>query len=153
MEHESDGRRIARERSRTLIINADGACSFDGQASFGIVVREQGKSPLLRMRKVLPPGNTSNEAEWRAALAALDYLVVTQMLFARAELRMDSQLVVYQITGRYRVRADHLKPYAEHAAATMRRLRDIGRRVDVRWVRRERNESADRVADTPFGVA
>jgi ribonuclease HI len=58
-------------------------------------------------------------------------------------LRSDSQLLINQIEGRYRVRTPHLQPLH-------RRVRELARRferIDYEHVRRERNTEADRLAN------
>jgi ribonuclease HI len=58
-------------------------------------------------------------------------------------LRSDSQLLVHQLTGRYRVRTAHLVPLYERARALTRRFR----RIRFEHVPRERNGEADRLAN------
>ena len=84
---------------------------------------------------------TNNEAEWRAALAGLEAALA---LGARAvELRMDSELVVRQISGRYRVRNPRLLPFYHRVLG----LRDRFQRLTVRHVPREQNREADALAN------
>jgi len=90
---------------------------------------------------------TNNVAEYRALIAGLE--AAARHGVAALEVSMDSELVVRQMTGEYRVRNEGLKPLhtkARHAAARI---------ADVRWkaVRREHNARADRlVNDTLDGV-
>jgi ribonuclease HI len=84
---------------------------------------------------------TNNVAEYRALLLAL----------ARAEARgskdvaicSDSLLLVEQMQGRFRVKAEHLKPL--HAEAILRAKRFP--RFSITHVRREKNRDADRLAN------
>lgn len=84
---------------------------------------------------------TNNVAEYRALIAGLEAAVRHGV--TRLEVSMDSELVVRQMTGEYRVKNEGLKPLnleARHAAAR------IGA---VRWtaVRREHNARADRLVN------
>lgn len=83
-------------------------------------------------------GATNNVAEYTAAVRSLEYLVQAGY-HGPVEVYGDSQLVVRQFTGEYRVRAEHLRPYHE-------RLQALGRSFEsVRfvWIPREENQRAD----------
>ncbi len=58
-------------------------------------------------------------------------------------LRSDSQLLIYQLTGRYRVKTAHLVPLHREVLAQARRFDSI----TYEHVRRERNTEADRLAN------
>ena len=62
---------------------------------------------------------------------------------------MDSKLVVEQMSGRWKVKHDNLQPLAREAAALVRRLG----RVSFRWVPREQNTAADRLANEAMDAA
>lgn len=87
---------------------------------------------------------TNNQAEWHAAIAALEWAATTS--HQRIELRMDSQLVVNQLEGRWRVKTPGLRPLAERGWALLDGLRRAGCVVRVQWVPRERNHVADALA-------
>lgn len=84
---------------------------------------------------------TNNVAEYAALLAALRYAVANGI--ATLEIRSDSELLVRQIDGRYRVKNLALQRLHGAAIALMRR---VGR-VTVDHVRREQNKDADRLAN------
>lgn len=84
---------------------------------------------------------TNNVAEYRGAIAALDR--ARELGLAEVELRMDSELVVRQLNGEYRVRQPTLAELKEHVdrlAASFRVFR-------VRHVPREDNLEADLLAN------
>jgi ribonuclease HI len=80
---------------------------------------------------------TNNVAEYRALIAALE--AARPFPARRARIRLDSQLLVRQLEGRYRVKQPHLRPYFERA----RELLSEYESVDVAHVRREENTEAD----------
>lgn len=84
---------------------------------------------------------TNNRAEYLALIAGLRKAVE----FAPAELEvcMDSELVVHQMNGRYRVRNADLKPLAAEAQALVGRLP----KVRLRHVPRAENAAADALAN------
>jgi ribonuclease HI len=84
---------------------------------------------------------TNNEAEYRGAIAALEAALGAGA--REVELRLDSELVVRQIIGRYKVRNPRLAPLHK-------RLLDIRSRFDrvvVAHVPRALNKVADRLAN------
>ena len=84
---------------------------------------------------------TNNVAEYTAAVEGLKRaaeLGATEVL-----VRSDSQLMVYQLTGRYRVKTAHLVPLHREVLAQAKRFRSIR----FEHVRRERNTEADRLAN------
>lgn len=84
---------------------------------------------------------TNNEAEYRALLLAL----AEARRAGASELTIfsDSQLLVEQLVGRYRVKAQNLKPLYLEA---LRRAREF-RSFRISHVRREQNRDADRLAN------
>jgi probable phosphoglycerate mutase len=127
-----------------LLLHADGGCHPNpGQARYGVVARANGQIVDRLSRSI---GHaTNNVAEWRGAIAALDYAVGYTIAYPerRVELRMDSQLVVRQLTGRYKVKHLNLKPLAKQARDLMVALTDQGVLITVVWVPREQNTEAD----------
>jgi len=84
---------------------------------------------------------TNNVAEYRALLLALAR--AEELGVQDVELYSDSLLLVQQVNGAYRVKAEHLKPLASEA---VRRAKGF-RRFSIAHVRREKNRDADRLAN------
>lgn len=127
-----------------LVFYADGGCwPNPGPARYGVVVTLDG-TVIDRLQKAIGP-STNNVAEWRGALAALEYAIGYTIAYPERamELRMDSQLVVNQLTGRYKAHAAHLKPLVVEGHALIGALRDQGVTVAIRWIPREQNTEAD----------
>src|SRR5437867_4236541 len=91
-----------------VVAYADGASRGNpGPASYGIVLYDENGKKLHHASEALGRG-TNNFAEYRGAIAALEAALG---LAARdVELRMDSELVVRQLSGRYKVRNPGLLP-------------------------------------------
>lgn len=85
------------------------------------------------------PGMTNNLAEYEAAIQALSW--AAESGHERLILRMDSQLVVHQVTGRWRCKAAHL---ASKVQLVHRLLGKAKGRIE--WVPRERNQRADELS-------
>lgn len=81
---------------------------------------------------------TNNVAEYTAAIKALEYLVRSGYS-GPVDLVGDSQLVVRQMTGEYKVRASHLVPYHQ----SLRSLSSRFESIRYLWIPREENSRAD----------
>jgi ribonuclease HI len=93
-------------------------------------------------------GNTTNNvAEWRGFLAALDLALASGE--SNVEIRADSQLVLRQFTGEYRMKAPHLAEFLEQARRKARRIPKLG----VVHVPREENREADALANRALDAA
>ena len=89
---------------------------------------------------------TNNVAEWRGFLAALDLAVASGA--EDVEIRADSQLVLRQFSGEYRMKAPHLAEYLTAARAKARKVR----RLRVLHVPRAENREADALANRALDV-
>lgn len=119
-----------------LVLHVDGASRGNpGPSSWGVW------SPSGLERSGLVGRTTNNVAEWKGLLAALDAALDAGA--ADVEIRADSELVVKQFNGVYRVKAPHLAPYLVDAKEKARRIP----RLRVVHVRREENREADRLAN------
>ncbi|MEW6263449.1 MAG: ribonuclease HI family protein [Thermodesulfobacteriota bacterium] len=110
-----------------------GAVLLDGQ---GRVLAELSRSLGVR---------TNNEAEYHGLLLGL--AEVRRLGGRRLRLRLDSELVVRQLQGRYRVKHPHLIPLYRQAMVLLRELEVY----DIMHVRRELNAEADALASKAAG--
>jgi broad specificity phosphatase PhoE/ribonuclease HI len=125
-----------------VIVEADGGARGNpGPAGYGAVVRDAVTGDVLAERSGGLGSTTNNVAEYSGLIAGLGAAV--ELGAADVEVRMDSKLVIEQMTGNWRVRQPHLQPLASEAAALVRRLG----RVSWRWVPRTQNRHADRLAN------
>jgi ribonuclease HI len=124
-----------------LIAYSDGASRGNpGPAAFGGVVLDEDGNQLATISHAIGKG-TNNEAEYRGAIAAIESAIA---LGARSvELRMDSELIVRQFSGRYRVRNPALIRHFQRLDALRRQLD----RLDLVHVPRAQNREADRLAN------
>jgi probable phosphoglycerate mutase len=119
-----------------LVLYFDGASRGNpGPAAWGVY------SPSGLKRGGRAGHTTNNVAEWLGFLAALDAAVESGA--ADVEIRADSQLVLRQFEGVYRMKAPHLAPYLDQAREKARRIR----RLRVVHVPREQNTKADAIAN------
>lgn len=84
---------------------------------------------------------TNNVAEYTAVIRGLERAL--ELGAGSVLLRSDSQLLINQLTGRYRVRSPHLQPLHRR----VRELAAVFDSIEYEHVRRERNTEADRLAN------
>jgi probable phosphoglycerate mutase len=126
--------------------NVDGGSRGNpGPAGYGVrIEREDGS--VVELKDAVGVA-TNNIAEYRGLLAALEWAV--QHAVERLHVRSDSQLLVKQMLGEYRVKNAGLQPLYEEARTLARRLR----KVTFEHVPRERNADADRLANEAMDEA
>ena len=123
------------------IANIDGGSRGNpGPAAYAVVLRDPNGAIILELAKQFGR-DTNNVAEYYALLAALDYAVTHGIKALR--IRSDSELLVRQMQGRYKVKSDDLKPLFERAQKLSRQLGYFA----IEHVRRELNREADALAN------
>lgn len=122
-----------------LILHVDGGSRGNpGPAAAGVVLQEDGKEPLLEAGYVLGK-MTNNQAEYTALLIGLRS--ANRCDTDELTIYSDSELMVRQLTGEYRVKSEQLKPLYAQARRELLGFASW----NVRHVMRERNERADRL--------
>ena len=110
-----------------------------GPAGYGVRIERQ-DGTVVELKESLGIA-TNNVAEYNGLLAALRWAIANGV--SRLHVRSDSELLVKQMKGEYRVKNPGLQPLYEDARALVRR---IGQ-VRFEHVRREMNTDADRLAN------
>jgi ribonuclease HI len=121
--------------------NVDGAARGNpGPASYAVIVRAPDGGTQFRIGKYLGRA-TNNVAEYYALIGALDYAQSHNI--SRLAVRSDSELLVRQMQGRYKVKSPDLRPLHERAQKMARALTHF----EIAHVRREQNSEADELAN------
>ena len=130
----------------SAIANIDGGSRGNpGPAAFGVYIAlPDGQAVEL---KGFIPHSTNNVAEYNGLLAALRWAVEHQI--RTLHIRADSELLVKQMKGQYRVKSPGLLPLYDEARGLVRKLG----RVTFEHVRREYNKDADRLANEAMDEA
>ena len=122
-----------------------GARGNPGPAGYGVhITRDDGS--IVELKEAVGIA-TNNVAEYRGLLAALGWAV--QNRITDLHIKSDSDLLVKQMRGEYRVKHDGLKPLWQQAQSLARQLG----RVKFEHVRRELNKDADRLANEAMDAA
>lgn len=128
----------------------DGLCEPNpgGVATYGFVIKRDGKKiheghGLAGTPKT--PQATNNVAEYTGLIRALEWLR-SQKIKEPVVVRGDSDLIIKQVRGEYKVKSPLLAPLHGQAAALMDKLPE----VTLEWVARERNADADRLTNLAY---
>jgi len=123
--------------AKNLIIHADGASRGNpGLSAIGVVIEDEQGRVVARISKAIGI-TTNNRAEYLSLIAGLKEAL--KLGAESIELKMDSELVVRQLTGRYRVRNPALKPLFEQAHQLMKEFQSS----PIVHIPREQNKAAD----------
>ncbi|WP_326811789.1 bifunctional RNase H/acid phosphatase [Streptomyces scopuliridis] len=127
---------------RQFIVEADGGSRGNpGPAGYGAVVLDgRTGEPLAEAAEYIGIA-TNNVAEYKGLIAGLNAAKALDPA-AGIRVRMDSKLVVEQMSGRWKIKHPDMKPLAAEAA----RIFPAGQ-VTYEWIPRERNKHADRLAN------
>jgi ribonuclease HI len=146
-EHKASGQLFAEPESPAARLdgvytaNIDGAARGNpGPASYGLVLKRPDGAPLETLGKYIGR-TTNNVAEYYALIAALDYAAAHGI--KRLRVQSDSQLIVNQIKGLYKVKHPDLRPLHERAKKMAAALESF----TIQYVPREQNREADAAAN------
>jgi ribonuclease HI len=119
-----------------------------GPAGYGVQIVDDEGTVVAELYSFVGQ-TTNNVAEYRGLLAALEWAVERSL--QTLHVRSDSELLVKQLRGEYRVKNPGLQPLYQDACRLVRR---VGH-VTFEHVRREMNKQADRLANLAMdeGVA
>ncbi|MEU4623112.1 bifunctional RNase H/acid phosphatase [Actinoplanes sp. NPDC023801] len=125
-----------------VIVEADGGSRGNpGPAGYGAVVRDAETGEVLAERFASLGVATNNVAEYSGLIAGL--AAAAELNAARVAVKMDSKLVVEQMSGRWQIKNAGLRPLAAEAAALVGKFAG----VTFEWIPRERNKAADELAN------
>ncbi len=131
---------------RATLFADGGSRGNPGPAASGAVLFAADGTALAEVGEYLGVA-TNNVAEWKALLAGL--AKARELGVQDLAVRLDSELVVRQLTGVYRVKHADLIPLAARAKTLLRDFRS----VDIRHVRRKDNAAADAVVNAVLDAA
>ncbi|GAA5157119.1 histidine phosphatase family protein [Ornithinimicrobium tianjinense] len=132
-----------------LVVEADGGSRGNpGVAGYGALVRDARTGTLLAERAA-PLGRASNNvAEYEGLIAGLQAVVDGYLTDGPlVEVRMDSKLVVEQMSGRWKIKHADMQRLALQARRLVDQVRKAGGSVEFRWVPRDHNKAADALSN------
>jgi probable phosphoglycerate mutase len=134
--------------TRRLVVEADGGSRGNpGPAGYGSVVKDAASGEVLAEVAEAIGVATNNVAEYRGLLSGLRAAAAIDP-DASVEVRMDSRLVVEQMSGRWQIKHEDMRGLAREARAAF-----PAERVRYTWVPRAQNAHADRLANEAMDAA
>jgi ribonuclease H / adenosylcobalamin/alpha-ribazole phosphatase len=132
----------SRTTGRHLVVEADGGSRGNpGPAGFGALVRDADTGELLDEVMGAIRRATNNVAEYRGLIAGLRAAIALDSR-CTVEVRMDSKLVVEQMSGRWAIKHEDMRTLAAQARGIIPQDR-----VSYTWIPRAQNAHADRLAN------
>ena len=132
--------------SGSAVAHIDGGSRGNpGPAAYGVHIR-RADGTVVELKEDIGVA-TNNVAEYRGLLAALSW--ATTLGISRLHVRSDSQLLIKQMQGEYRVKHAGLIPLWQEARGLAKQIGD----VRFEYVRRELNKDADRLANEAMDQA
>ena len=117
-----------------------GARGNPGPSGIGVVLQNKDGETIGEWSEFLGIA-TNNQAEYKALLLALKQAVALGVV--ELDCRLDSELVVKQLKGEYKVKHPDLKPLFEQAKSLISQIKN----VSFKHIPRELNKQADRLAN------
>lgn len=126
---------------KKLIIHTDGVSRGNpGRAAIGAIIRDEKGGLVISISQSIGRA-TNNQAEYRAIIAALEEALPLDA--NEVELNSDSELVVKQVKGQYRVRKEDLRPLYQR----VKQLQSSLKGFKIKHIPRQQNREADKLAN------
>lgn len=123
-----------------LIYSDGGSRGNPGHSAIGFVIYDHGGAEIKTFKHYLGV-TTNNQAEYKALIAALEE--AAKLGATEVVCHLDSELVVKQLQGSYKVREEGLKPLAAEAL----RMTSKFARIEFTHIPREKNKLADQLVN------
>ncbi|HSV94836.1 MAG TPA: ribonuclease HI family protein [Spirochaetia bacterium] len=127
-----------------LEINTDGGSRGNpGPAGIGVYAVSEGKE-IFTLSETIGE-TTNNVAEYTAVIRSLEYLAEKEIFTERIKYILDSELIVRQILGKYKVKQPHLQILRQQIVDLVKALKEKGqiKLMSLITVPREQNKKAD----------
>jgi probable phosphoglycerate mutase len=126
---------------KKMVAHIDGGARGNpGPAGYGVVIEDGGGKTLAELSRYLGH-RTNNVAEYSGLLAALEKAL--DLGGGNLRVMSDSELLVRQMNGQYKVKSPDLRPLYEEARRLSRKFASFR----IEHVRREQNRAADKLAN------
>ncbi|MER7071001.1 reverse transcriptase-like protein [Terrabacter sp. NPDC000476] len=137
----------SRGAGRRLVVEADGGSRGNpGVAGYGALVRDPATGRVL-VELAAPLGKQSNNvAEYSGLIAGLRAVLDIEP-GATVQVKMDSKLVVEQMSDRWKIKHEDMRRLALEARDLCAEISNAGGSVDFTWIPREKNKDADALSN------
>ena len=133
---------------RRLVVEADGGSRGNpGNAGFGALVRDAATGQVIAERAESVGIASNNVAEYSGLVAGLKAACAIDPT-AEITVRLDSKLIVEQMSGRWRIKHEDMRRLALEAREIVAELSAAGGSVTYTWIPRAENSAADALANS-----
>ena len=133
-------------RLKQVVIYADGASRGNpGPAAIGATIKDK-RGRLITFISQRIGRTTNNQAEYRAIIAALEEAI--RLGAKQVDIKTDSELIVKQINGEYRVKKATLKPLYQQ----VKQLQGLLDGLTITHILRQQNIEADKLANKALDI-
>ena len=134
-------------KSKRLIVYTDGGSRGNpGPAGIGVVIFDSKKKKLKEFYKYLGE-TTNNNAEYNALIQGLEE--AKNLGADEVVVKLDSELVVKQLNGEYRVKNSDIKPLFEKTVSVLKNFKSF----EIQHIDREKNKEADKLANKAINLS
>lgn len=137
-----------KQKTDLLTINTDGGSRGNpGPAAIGVVAKSESEIIFTISERI--GIDTNNVAEYTAVIKALEKIIQDQIVTEKIKFVLDSELIVRQITGIYKIKASHLKELRQKVVDLVKIAREkkFINLVVFSNVLREENKEADELVN------
>jgi ribonuclease HI len=133
----------------------DGLCqpiNPGGISCYAFLVKRGGRTIYSDYGIAVEPfsqDSTNNVAEYTALVKALQWLLEKNLGSTKVEIKSDSQLIVNQLTGSYKVKSKRIMSLYKQVLLLKNKFEDI----EIKWVPREKNREADSLTNKAYNKA
>jgi ribonuclease HI len=133
----------------------DGLCqpiNPGGISCYAFLVKSGGRTIYSDYGIAVEPfsqDSTNNVAEYTALVKALQWLLENKLGSTKVEIKSDSQLIVNQLTGDYKVKSKRIMSLYKQVLVLKSKFQDI----QIKWIPREKNREADRLTNKAYNKA
>lgn len=131
-----------------LQINTDGGSRGNpGPAAIGVYASVENNEVFSLSEKI--GETTNNVAEYTAVIKALEYIIANEIVTEKIRFVLDSELIIKQITGKYKVKLPHLQLLRQQVVNLVKKGREnkIINLMTFTHVLREKNKEADKLVN------
>src|SRR5450759_3684755 len=134
--------------ARRLVVEADGGSRGNpGEAGYGALLRDAASGEVIAERAESVGIASNNVAEYSGLVAGLKAAFDIDPA-AEVTVRLDSKLLVEQMSGRWKIKQPDMRRLALQARDIVASLRAAGGSVTYTWVPRAENSAADALANS-----
>ena len=141
---------------KRLICMFDGMCqpiNPGGVACYGFIIKENNNNRIYQIYEEagiafepFSKESSNNVAEYMALVKLLEWLVANHYNKFCILIQGDSQLIINQLSGKYKVKSEKLKIYYDKTKTLIQRFKNL----QIEWVIREKNKDADALANKAY---